>query len=67
MFELERQILDNIRQSLQPMWEPALEGPKVYYMHCGGTCSGGCKSSCRTECRGGCKNGCTRSCKGRSR
>ena len=67
MFDLKKSILENIKSALEPAWQPALEGPHILFMSCGGTCSGGCKSSCRTECRGGCKGGCTRSCKGRSR
>ena len=68
MFELEKQILENIRHALKPMWEPALEGPQIYNMAPrGGGCMGTCKHSCRGDCKGSCQGGCTRSCKGHSR
>lgn len=65
MFEVSKQVLDNLKKAFEPAWQPAMEGPQVY-MSCGG-CTGSCKNSCKGTCKGSCLGGCTRSCKGHSR
>lgn len=66
MFNLSKQILESIKNAVQPTWQPAMEGPQIY-MACGDACTGSCKNSCKGTCKGSCKAGCTRSCKGNSR
>ena len=65
MFKLGKEILEELKKNINPLYQPALEGPQIYYA-CAG-CSGSCKNSCEGTCKGSCKGGCTRSCKGSSR
>ena len=63
MFGLGEQILENIKNALNPTWQPALEGPSLQASLGGGcyscsarctqTCTGTCIGLCRDKCKGG--------------
>lgn len=65
MFELGSQLLEKLKSSLTPDWEPAVAGPQIQYACT--QCSASCTQNCTWSCKGSCKGGCTRSCKGNSR
>ena len=67
MFEVSKQLLDSLKRALEPAWQPAMEGPQIYYACGGSSCYGTCTNTCKGTCKGSCKAGCTRSCKGHSR
>ena len=73
MFNLPKEILEQIQKTIASQKQLAFEGP-IFATGCGGctgscgsSCTGSCRNSCRNECKGSCKGGCTRSCKGNSR
>jgi len=58
MFEISKELLNEIKNAIQPNWRPAFEGPQVEYV---GACGGG---SCRGVCASNCVHTCYRGCKG---
>lgn len=58
MFELSKQMLEDIKKAFEPTWQPAMEGPQILYITCG---------CCQATCKGTCRNMCTQVGKGRKR
>lgn len=73
MFELGKDLLESIKDTLLWIPQPVVDGPDIHFActgcqgACKFTCKNGCKQGCRNGCKGSCKSSCTRSCKGHSR
>lgn len=65
MFELNKQMLQKMKEAMLSEMVPAMNGPQIHFA-CGG-CSGTCKNACTGSCKGSCMRSCTSSCKGHSR
>ena len=55
MFELSKELLNQVKVSLQNPLAPAMLGPRLYFSACGG---GTCRGSCSNLCTGLCTRGC---------